>query len=100
MLSFMSVPPRSLHPARSAAAAPAGPIFTHDTCTRPTTKQTLLLLLLLLRRRRRSELFRSVYPSQSADTRSLLGRPPPPPPAAPRACFWLDRLPAAPPHPP
>ena len=30
MLSFIKVPPRSLAPASRQAAAPAGPIFTHD----------------------------------------------------------------------
>src|SRR5712691_3901507 len=30
MLSFMSVPPRSLAPARKHAAAPVGPILTHE----------------------------------------------------------------------
>ena len=31
--SFISVPPRSFAPARSASATPAGPAFTHETCT-------------------------------------------------------------------
>src|SRR6266542_2443050 len=31
--SFISVPPRSLTPARSAAATPSGPSLTHETCT-------------------------------------------------------------------
>ena len=33
MLSFMSTPPRSLHPARRSSPAISGPIFTHDACT-------------------------------------------------------------------
>ena len=31
--SFISVPPRSLTPARKAAATPSGPSFTQETCT-------------------------------------------------------------------
>lgn len=33
MLSFINVPPRSLHPASRQAAALSRPIFTQDTCT-------------------------------------------------------------------